>query len=89
MKSLTEKNRATRDDQDDMKGAGVVFRPVESQHSRGQVTCEFGLVRRTSDGPEREDQMVTTTPIQVDGRDFSIFALHDVDPLVAVEHLGI
>ncbi len=44
---------------------------------------------RCEDGPEREDQMVTNTPIQVDGRDFSIFVLHDVDPLVAVEHLGI
>ena len=63
--------------------------PVAVLNDKGQVTCEFRLVRRTPDGPEREDQMVTTTPIQVDGRDFSIFVLHDVDPLVAIERFGL
>jgi hypothetical protein len=29
--------------------------------------------------------MVTATPIQVEGRTFSVFALHDVDPLVSVK----
>ncbi len=67
---------------------GAAISILESQHSRGQVTCEFRLHRRTSEGSELEERMVTTTPIQVDGRDFSIFALHDVDPLVAVECFG-
>ena len=68
---------------------GAAISILESQHSRGQVTCEFRLVRRTPDGPELEEQMVTTTPIQVDGRDFNIFVLHDVDPLIAVEQFGL
>ncbi|TVS14839.1 MAG: hypothetical protein EA424_18155 [Planctomycetaceae bacterium] len=67
---------------------GAAISILESQHSRGQVTCEFRLYRRTSEGPELEERLVTTTPIQVDGRDFSIFVLHDVDPLVAVECFG-
>jgi len=70
-------------------GCGAAMSILESQQSREQVTCEYHLYRRTPRGPELEELMVTATPIQVDGHDFSIFALHVVDSLVAVKTIDI
>ncbi len=66
-------------------GCGAAVSILESQHLCEQVTCEFRLVRETSRGPETSELMVTSTPLQVDGRTFSIFALHDIDPRVSVK----
>jgi PAS domain-containing protein len=66
-------------------GCGAAVSILNSQQSQEQVTCEYRLYRRTPKGPELEELMVTTTPIEVDGRGFSIFVLHVVDPLVAVK----
>ncbi len=58
---------------------------LESQQSGEQVTCEFRLLRTTARGPEMWDLMVTSTPIQVEGRGFRLFVLHEVDARVAVK----
>lgn len=64
---------------------GAAVSVQKCQQLREQVTCEFRLHRRTSSGAELSELMVTCTPIQVDGRDFILFVVHEVDARVAVK----
>jgi len=57
---------------------------MRSQQTGEQVTSEFRRRRMTGRDPEEWDPMVTTTPIEVDGRRFYFFVLHKTDPSVSV-----
>jgi hypothetical protein len=64
---------------------GAAASILESQETREQVTCAFRLLRETPHGPEPSQLWVTATPLQVDGRDFTIFALHEIDARVSLK----
>jgi len=59
-------------------GAAISF--VASQREQGQSIRTYRLDRDTPDGIESTEFLVTSTPIQVGGRSFTIVALLDLDP---------
>ena len=60
---------------------GAAVSLVESQRSRTQTTSEFRLTRASPPhGPAAKDLLVTSTPIQVQGRSFTVFAVQDISP---------
>jgi len=63
---------------------GAAASIMQSQVTGEQVTSEFRLLRMTGHDTQRWDLMVTTTPIEVDGRRSYFFVLHKIDPSVSV-----
>jgi PAS domain-containing protein len=51
-----------------------------SRRTKGQVVREYHLDHETPTGRQEEDLVVTCTPIRVEGRDFTIFAVQDASP---------
>jgi PAS domain-containing protein len=56
-------------------GAGISI--LESHRSQGQATREYRLARRAEDDSAAKDLVVTSTAIQVEGRNFTVFAVQD------------
>jgi PAS domain-containing protein len=50
-----------------------------SRQSQGQALRAYHLERSTPEGAEVLELVVTSTPIEVDGRQFTIFVLQDAD----------
>lgn len=62
---------------------GALVSIQASQQSNGQALRAYHLERPTPQGPEALELMVTSTPIEVGGRWFTIFVLQDADAPVA------
>jgi len=52
---------------------------LASRQGQGQVIRAYHLERSTSQGPEGVELMVTSTPLEVEGRQFTIFVLQDAE----------
>jgi PAS domain-containing protein len=60
--------------------ASAIF---ESQELKEQVTREYRLRRQAKDGEEVAELLVTATPLKVDHRNFTVFALQEGEPGVS------
>jgi hypothetical protein len=57
---------------------GTAISILESHRSQDRATREYHLTRRAADGPAAKDLVVTSTAIQVEGRNFTVFAVQDM-----------
>jgi PAS domain-containing protein len=60
---------------------GAAISILEAQRSQTQTTCEYRLARAVPPrGSAAKDFLVTSTAIQVQGRNFTVFAVQEVSP---------
>ena len=69
---------------------GAMVSVRTSRQNQGQSVRAFHLDRSTPHGPEGVEMLVTSTPLEVEGRKFTIFVLQDADtrPLDALASAG-
>jgi len=58
---------------------GALISVLASRQSQGQALRAYHMERETSQGPEGVELIVTSTPLEVEGREFTIFVLQNAD----------
>ncbi len=56
---------------------GAAISIMASQRLQSQVAREYRLTREAAAGPAAKDLLVTSTPIRVEGRNYTVFAVHE------------